>query len=301
MYVSTVAVGRNLGVTAEIRDLLPEVAVTLFAVLTQLGDPWLLGLVTAGAYVGAERVPWLDRRRAALVVAAAITALALTTALKGLFAFPRPTVEAIPFRDALPSVVGAAYVDAATATGYGFPSGHAIGSTVVWGTLALVADVWTPRRRALAVATLVGVVSFSRLVLGVHYLVDVVAGVVLGVALIAVFVGLDAVERPVRALWLALVAALAAVWFDGGVTAAAELGAAAGALVGWTLVSRADWRSATALVAGGGALVLAAVLPVVLDGSWLGALLAVGAGAGVAAAVALPVVGRGREAVRAPG
>ena len=78
-------------------------------------------------------------------------------------------------------------VDAvATAPGRSFPSGHALGSTV--GAAVLLLLVMPLLRRAfrgvaLAVAVLVPlVVAFARVGLGVHYLTDVTAGLVLGVA-----------------------------------------------------------------------------------------------------------------------
>ncbi|MEM1873813.1 MAG: phosphatase PAP2 family protein [Acidilobaceae archaeon] len=61
--------------------------------------------------------------------------------------------------------------------GYGFPSGHAAGSTAFWGYLALQ----RPSSPLLLVSlTVVGLVSLSRLALGEHYPVDVAGGVALG-------------------------------------------------------------------------------------------------------------------------
>ncbi|MFC4852785.1 phosphatase PAP2 family protein [Actinophytocola glycyrrhizae] len=71
-----------------------------------------------------------------------------------------------------------------TAPGMSFPSGHAMSSLVSYGVLLLV---FTPllrpatRRATIAVvATLVFVIGFTRMALGVHYLSDVVAGWLLG-------------------------------------------------------------------------------------------------------------------------
>lgn len=74
----------------------------------------------------------------------------------------------------------------ATAFGKSFPSGHAMGATVVYG--ALLVALWTvlrPRWRVPAlVATIVLVlaVGSSRLFLGVHFLTDVIGGFLLGLA-----------------------------------------------------------------------------------------------------------------------
>ncbi|NHN60368.1 phosphatase PAP2 family protein [Halorussus sp. JP-T4] len=138
---------------------MPEFARELFAALTHLGDAGLLLAAVALLY-------WFgDRRKGAFSLAAVLGALALTLALKGLFALPRPPAD----------------LRVARAGGYGFPSGHAVGATTLWGLLALVLDRGTRDRRAVAAAAVVAVVATSRLVIGVHYAVDVAVGV--GVAL----------------------------------------------------------------------------------------------------------------------
>ena len=77
----------------------------------------------------------------------------------------------------------------AHALGKSFPSGHAMNSTVVYGALLLLA--WRPlrttARRALALGAttvIITAIAASRVVLGVHYVTDVVAGVVLGAAFV---------------------------------------------------------------------------------------------------------------------
>jgi undecaprenyl-diphosphatase len=77
----------------------------------------------------------------------------------------------------------------ATAFGKSFPSGHAMSSVVVYGSLLLVFlpvmnKVW--RRRMFAgFVVLMLVIGFTRLALGVHYLTDVLGGYVLGLAWLA--------------------------------------------------------------------------------------------------------------------
>jgi undecaprenyl-diphosphatase len=77
----------------------------------------------------------------------------------------------------------------ATALGKSFPSGHTMGATVVYG--AFLVAFWTllsKRWRVVALAaTTVGVlaVGSSRLLLGVHFLTDVVGSFLLGLAWLA--------------------------------------------------------------------------------------------------------------------
>jgi len=68
-----------------------------------------------------------------------------------------------------------------TETGWSFPSGHALGSLVAYGFLAYLLTQMSPagfpRRTAVVVlATLVLLIGFSRIYLGVHYLSDVIGG-----------------------------------------------------------------------------------------------------------------------------
>lgn len=73
---------------------------------------------------------------------------------------------------------------------YSFPSGHAMGSTLLYGTLAAFAvwTVWAWRWRLLAglvAGLLLVLICFSRVYLGVHYLSDVFGGVAAGSAWLA--------------------------------------------------------------------------------------------------------------------
>lgn len=74
----------------------------------------------------------------------------------------------------------------ASALGKSFPSGHAMSATVTYGALlVVVSPLLSPRlRRPAFVATVVLVlaVGCSRLLLGVHFVSDVVGGFVLGLA-----------------------------------------------------------------------------------------------------------------------
>ena len=77
----------------------------------------------------------------------------------------------------------------ATAHGKSFPSGHAMSSTVVYGALLMVFLPVIGRRYRPVVlggaVLLVAAIGFSRLALGVHFITDVLGGIVLGLAWLA--------------------------------------------------------------------------------------------------------------------
>jgi undecaprenyl-diphosphatase len=78
----------------------------------------------------------------------------------------------------------------ATASSFSFPSGHALVSLAVYGSLALVVARHAGSRRvAAAVLAAAGIwilaIGFSRLYLGVHFLSDVLAGYAAGAAWLA--------------------------------------------------------------------------------------------------------------------
>ena len=174
---------RGLGFS-ELFAATPDVLVLVFALLTQTGDPWfLLVLVVLLYWLAPASLASEPRRTGALLVGLATGALLLTVGLKSLFGLPRPPGAASATPPVwLPALVAPVFENVATGTGFGFPSGHAIGTTVVYGGLATVLDVWDRRRRVAAAATVVGLVGLSRVVLGVHYGVDIVVGVAVGLA-----------------------------------------------------------------------------------------------------------------------
>lgn len=207
------------------------------ALVTQLGDVWLLFAVVALAYWLDEFAPWvgrgLDRERAALVVALLVGAVALLEALKPFFAVARPPgFDVPPAVDVVPVVVEPVYAWMATAEGYGFPSGHALASTLVWGGLAWGIRVGHRRTRTIVASILVVSIAASRVLLGVHYLVDVAAGAAIGLAYLALV--LRWLRDPGRAFALAAVIAVLGVAVTGvTVDGAATVGLAAGLTATW--------------------------------------------------------------------
>jgi membrane-associated phospholipid phosphatase len=176
----------GLGLTEALADL-PDWVAFLFAVVTQFGDAWFLfGGVALWYWYADERVDATPRRRGGVLIALGVCGLATTVALKSLFAVHRPVGagQAVP-PGWLPAALDALYVSISTGDGFGFPSGHATGSTIVYGGAALLYDRLANRRtRLVGAAVTVGLISLSRLVIGVHLLPDVLAGIGVGVGVL---------------------------------------------------------------------------------------------------------------------
>lgn len=192
-----------------VRESVPDVLVPVFEAATYLGDPALLTFALALLY-------WAGRRReTATVIGYGFLGFAVVLALKSWFAMPRPPES----------------VWAITTDGYGFPSGHAAAGMVVYGGLAVEFDLLDDAWRVAATALVVAAVALSRVVLGVHYLGDVVAGLAVGALLVAgtrYLAGGD----PFRTFGIGTVAAVPAVAVTGAsATALGVLGACLGGLL----------------------------------------------------------------------
>jgi membrane-associated phospholipid phosphatase len=162
----------------------PDWLVETMRVVTHLGSAAVLGPLALAAAV---TLVLRSRPAAAVFVLAAFAgSQLLDQALKFVFRRARPTLDD-PF---------------VQLTTYAFPSGHAFGATATYGALALLlaSAAHSRRQRALAcagAAAVVLLVAASRVALGVHYLLDVVAGIVAGVAVVsALLLVLHRTRRP---------------------------------------------------------------------------------------------------------
>lgn len=129
---------------------------------------WAGSYAAALATAAAAAFLWRVRGSADLafrIVVAVGGAAACNTALKVLFARPRP--------DIVPLLV--------TPTTYSFPSGHVAVALAIYGTLAVL--LWRRARRASAVSlcAVIALVALSRIYLGVHYPSDVLGSLTLGI------------------------------------------------------------------------------------------------------------------------
>jgi len=191
----------DLAVHEAFFSLRTPVADHLLAMFASLGDWQVLGPAAAAVFAW---LLWRRRRIAALHWLAAIGFALLLVQVLGLsLDVPRP-----PAAMAVP--------------GFGFPSAQVTLATVVYGFFAvLIARELPGRRRAwpyVVAGLLVSVVGFSRLYLGAHWASDVLAGLTLGLAWIAVL-GIAYRRRVVRSFWVRplatlffIVVSVAGVW-----------------------------------------------------------------------------------------
>jgi undecaprenyl-diphosphatase len=150
----------------EIRDTPPLIATA--RVLSFLGSPPWFYVIVGGSALWFWRRN--DRRLALFLVVTNLTGGAVDTVVKVLVNRPRPDIE-----DPI-----------AHAFGKSFPSGHAMSSTFAYGSLLLaympfIPERWRPRA-IVGYIVLILLIAMSRLGLGVHFLSDVLGGIVLGVA-----------------------------------------------------------------------------------------------------------------------
>lgn len=228
-------------------------AVPLFEWLTHLGDGALLLVLGVLIYWFGART---NRRSRMFVIAVGVAALALSAGIKGVVQLPRPTLAFGP--QGYP--------------GYSFPSAHAMGAAAFYGALAVTMKWGTRRRRYLLAGSVIAVVAFSRVVIGVHYLGDVLVGVVLGLGLVGIGVWTreEGSFEPGALFALAVVIAGAAALLGSRVFVTLTLGASVGGLFGWHYVRGRPTTESEAAVLVSGIAALAAIGLLRLASLWLG-------------------------------
>lgn len=139
--------------------------IQLMRFITDLGSPMTFALLSIMVFI------WLGRRKKWLEAVASyvclLSAWLLMDCLKIVFARPRPMGEVFT-----------------VATGFSFPSGHAMISMAYYGFLAiLLLTQYKSRWNRIFAVGLLGLIiciGFSRIYLNVHYFSDVMMGYVLG-------------------------------------------------------------------------------------------------------------------------
>jgi undecaprenyl-diphosphatase len=130
---------------------------------------------------------WRRLRWDALFLAITGVLHSTNSMLKWLIDSPRPTATFVEIT--------------ARANGNGFPSGHATGSMLIFGALAIVGsrhfhDAWVRRGVVTICAALILIVGFARIKQGVHWPSDVLGGYLWGLAMLLLA---DAIMRLIKA------------------------------------------------------------------------------------------------------
>lgn len=134
--------------------------------ITQLGEETFYIVALAFVYWSYNKK--LGRKLAIVV----LTSLWINGLVKLLLKMPRPPKN----------------VQKVEVSGYGFPSGHAQGSTTIWGYLSLkIRKYWF----YIVSVVLVALISYSRIYLQVHYTQDIIGGITLGIITLLVFEIID--------------------------------------------------------------------------------------------------------------
>jgi membrane-associated phospholipid phosphatase len=133
--------------------------------ITRLGNPKVVVVVVV---ISLGWLWWRQRRLEAKAFAiACLGALILNQGLKLFFAKPRPQL----------------WTHLISESSFSFPSGHALGSLVLYGFLAYLLALQSPRFSGwiYGIATaVIGAIGISRLYLGVHWPTDIIAGYAVG-------------------------------------------------------------------------------------------------------------------------
>ncbi len=146
-------------------------AESVLRVVTQLGStPVIVALCVVVSIVEYRRLP--TRAVPAFLATVAVSQLVLANLIKVAVGRDRPNVARL-----------------VSASGFSFPSGHAAASAAVYAAIALVVGRRRSRATKAALAGAAGgiavAVAMSRVLLGAHWLTDVIAGAALGWACFA--------------------------------------------------------------------------------------------------------------------
>lgn len=208
-----------------IQEALPSIVIDALAVLTRLGDGATLVALAIVFYWFGAGLTWRQR---GMLMAIAVATLALNAGIKGILEVPRPLVVADPPLPFAPEVY----------EGFSTPSAHAMGAAAVFGGLAALMETGRRWQRYLVAGLLIAVVAFSRVALGLHYVGDVLLGIVMGLGLVWFGLWLMTEDpRSVMPMFLfGLIVALLANLAGSEEFVTMSIGAATGGLVGWSLV-----------------------------------------------------------------
>ena len=210
-----------------IHEALPEVAIDFFALVTRLGDgATVVGLAILFYWFGREG----DWRKRGMLMAIAVATLALSAGLKGILDVQRPLVAA---QAGEPLEFAPDEYD-----GLSTPSAHAMGSAAIYAGLAVVMDIGKRWQRYTVAGLIIACVAFSRVVIGVHYLGDVILGAALGLLLVwfGLWLSTDDPRSVLPMFLFAFAVAVISNPLGSEEFVTMSIGAAVGGLVVWYLI-----------------------------------------------------------------
>lgn len=222
--------------------------------VTEVVPTWLGVVVLVVSFLGSIYViapgtvlgyGYWDRRQTATWPGIVIGAYGLFVGLKPMIAIERPGVDPPVPTEGLPPVVQFVVDLAVGFPTDSFPSGHAVAVTVFWGLVVIDGSIGTLRQRLVAAGVIITGVAASRVILGVHYVGDVVVGVLIGAGYLG---GMLLVRR--HAAWPALSTLLVGAGISTlgllmgrPVDSLLLLGAAAVAAIGLYVTGYREWET----------------------------------------------------------
>lgn len=226
-----------------IHDALPEIVIDFFALVTQLGDGATVVALAILFYWFGRKWSWQKR---GMLMAIAVATLALSAGLKGILDVTRPLYVAQPPLEFAPE----------TYDGLSTPSAHAMGAAAIYGGLAVLMDLGKRWQRYLVAGIIIISVSFSRVVIGVHFLGDVILGVTLGLLLVwfAIWLSTEAPQSVMPMFLFAFLVASISRPLGSEQFVTMSIGSALGGLVVWSFIHDRDPDPL------GGAIVLFAII-----------------------------------------
>lgn len=181
----------NPAVNAAFQEFRSPILDVFFQFISVLGYPHFFILVLAILY-------WTwDKRRAFQIIALVVLSGLVEHWIKEFFQMPRP-FQLDPQHVRVLDVVMRRKIHESgivwsipAKTSYGFPSGHVLVAVCFWGALAREIG---RRKLALVPLAIILLTPLSRLYLGVHFLGDVLGGMLIGAALLGAYVALVHLE-----------------------------------------------------------------------------------------------------------
>jgi len=229
------------GAVEAARNLVPPSLAFPVALLSLLGSVYIVVPVVVSSY-------WFgDRYRGITWIGYILGGYSIMNISKGWVGAARPDVAPPVAVDSFPIVLRQIYASTIEIPTASFPSGHVMMAIMFWGLLAVELDIdMSAPARWTAVATIVVLVAFSRVALGVHFVGDVVGGALIGLAYLggATLLFRRVGQQPRVTLGVAVALGVVGIPFVGfHLNALSILTASSGALLAWELATppRQPW------------------------------------------------------------